>query len=445
MAVSNNFPVTDVYRGELLDDYSNSLGTALLAMPFNDFDGNARIGRTERLGYPIQYLANDGLAYDPDTQINSTNVRYRTMSLDYIKNVPIAMDMLEMSFSSNAENLDEWGRLYISPMAIAAANALNAELLDTIEMACADWIGTPTSDLNGATTMLAVNAMLANMGLNSMRDKYFALSPLAAAGLQGPYATYFNPAVNAHMLTENTNDTHTYGGIKCYVDEQIIRHQNGVFDTGAAGAITVKTTPTAAGLNAGSQTVVLQGFAVSTANVLKRGDIIFFGSTTNPVMMLNPKSYNYWGQKKGFVVQQSYNSDSSGEVSIAVYPSMIATGPYQNISRAIVANDVVTIYGTRNTFWTKNFLWVKQAVRFANPFMASYPMQPGKGGSNRPQFAAYPFEENLKMKIQDTGLSCAFNLASQGDLATAANTIVARTIGGGVAFPGYLFGVGSLQ
>lgn len=448
MSFNNNFQVTQLFAKGTLADYASSLRTAMLAMPYNKFDYNATLGTSINEGYPYRYNAITGLTYNPATQINATADKFQQMALTISANVPFGLSALEMSFSSKASTLEEFRNYYISQAGMQLADNINQQVINATYGYWTDFIGDPAQGLNGFTTLQAVNAQVANMELWGRRGQptYLGLHPDAYTQLQIPYATYFNEKVNYPML--KTGRVAYEAGLNIYEDTLIQKHTNGTFAT--SGNITVLTTVGQGTLNSAYQVVTLTGFTASSAGVLNAGDIIYFGTTGNYVYRLLPIGKQITSQPKGFVVISDdsgntvINSDGSGQVTIRIRNIPIFTtsvapnyNQYANINRQIVAGDIVTLFGGSGTFWTKNIVFDRGGFFFANPPIATYPLQPASAANRQ---SAFPNEMVESVTVPGTqGMKLSINLSNLGDLANFTNTWVARTIAGVLPFENYGF------
>lgn len=433
MAVSNVFQVSNLVINDLLKDYANSLKTSYFATSFDRFNYASQVGDSMRTTYPLRYEAIDGLTYNPATQINNTEDRYETITLNILKTVPISYSGQQISFYANAGTYDKFFQKFVNPMVISLGNNMNRSVVQNAALFWTDSIGDPTQGLNGIFTMTAVNAMFANMGLENGQPKYMGVSPNTGAQLQQPYATYFNSEFNGPILKNNTNNLGEFSGVWVYRDNDVVVHTNGTWTAG--GNITVTAVPAASDINDASVNVALTGFTAGATGRI--GDLIYFQDATtaaDKVDQINPLTYDDIGNPKTFVLIDAFTTAGATE-TITVYPPMVITGPYRNVSRALTTNDKVVLVGGSSGKYTKNMCFIRDGLQLANPKIATYPLIPAKGK----QLSAFPYEETPEMLVPETDLSIAFNLASQGDIALFANTMVSRIIAGSVAFNGYGF------
>lgn len=447
MSSNNLFQVSNLVVNNLLDDFVNSLRTTSLADPYNKFDNNATVGTSMRISYPLQYLSVPSLTYT-GSQVNSSVDRYRYITLGIQRTVPIALTASQMTFESAASTVDEFMNKYGRAMITQLGTDVNGDVITSeIVQNWTDTIGSPSQPLNGLTTMAAINAQRANMAIPMNQQLHFGVSPTSAASLQVPYSTYFNSGVNQSILKEDTNNDQTLSGVKMYMDQAVQTHQNGTFD--AAGNVTVAVTvPLTTSINDTGTVVSLAGFTASATDVLLKGDKISFSGSGGVVYAVNPKSRTQYNNPKYFVVTDtSVDADGAGAAVINVFPPIVAatTGaqaPYRNVSRQVVAGDVVNLLGGENGIYVNNFCFIRSGLMFANPSIASYPLMPSTQGRT---LSAYPNERLFTNTVPETMMKIAFNLASLGDLRMFENELAARTIAGAAAFNGYGFCVVSSQ
>ncbi len=432
---------------DLQDTYANTLGTLYLAEPFDRFNDNNYDGLSATLPYPYLYEGNDGLTYDPNTQVNSIIARTRPIAINIFKNVPIGFNGQQMTFFAASDSYDMFFRKYIGPGVTRLANMVASDCMDQIITTFSDSIGNPSQPLNGVDTMTAINAQFANMGIAHIAEKYFGMSPLSSASFQVPYATYYNPTMNYPILKNDNNDLGIFGGAYCYMDQLIKQVMNGTFAT--SGTVTLSATPATVATPDTPMTIQASGFTPSSTGVLLFNNLIYFGIPSNPVNAVNPDTRFPYATNKTFSVLYQINSDGSGNaeyndpvlgttLGIPIYPAICVSGPYQNVSRPVVLNDQVNMVGTAHQVITRNLAWVRPGLRFANPGIATGLLNSGTKGM---QLGGLVLQETFKVDVPDTDLSFAFTLSAQGSDSQFLTTITSRAAAGLAPFNGYGFQV----
>jgi len=456
MAANNLFQVTNlVLKGELVD-YVAQLKTAMMARPYKKFDMNATQGATINELFPYKWNVNDGLTFDPATQVNNTIDKEQPITLGATllstgtklsANSPFSLSGYDMSFFSHATTVDEFRSYYQQTNGMQIADNLNQKTIEACYEYWCDVEGSPTADFNGFASLQEINSMISSMELmksGGRGEMCVGLHPDAFYQMQVPYAGYFNQNVNAPML--KTANTNYQAGLNIYDDNLIQRHQNGSFAT--SGTVQVASTVANGTLNASYQTIALKGFSNSSTGVLLAGDILTFGVAGNYVNRLLPIGKQDSGRRKGFVVLSDdtgnpvVSSDGSGLATIRVrcipiFRTGAEPNPYANISRQIITNDVVNLFGGANTMWTKNLVFSRAGFFFANPEIATYPLLPNQAGA---KLSAFPYEQTEKVIVPNTGgMSLALNIANSGDMGAFSNLWCLRSIIGVLPFENYGF------
>jgi hypothetical protein len=458
----NSFQFNDDVKWDVMDGFSNTLATSALALPFNDFNDNPKNGTSYRLNYPVRMRARRGIAYDPNNMENIFR-RFRNITLGngmdlsidggYNSTFPITWD--QVTFKDGVGSQEAFSNEFLVPCARSLGELINNDTMyEELAINFSDTIGDPSQPLNGINTMAAANTMFSNMGLTMYKKKYLQLSPNSTDALQTPYTNYFNQSFNASILEKDTTVfDKLYSGIMPYVDQSYVTVQNGVFDTGAAGDITVAVAPPLTQTaNDPYSVITLTGFANNQTNVLRRLNRIQFRHVSGQaVQMVNPNNYKAFNNQKTFVVLGDNGSPSNpvinatgNDAEIRIFPPVItASSPSpseQNVDSAIVVGDIVTLYGAASTLsttssYTLNFGFVDQAIRFANP-----PIGTTVIGSSNMGFGGFPFQQKMSEKIPNSELTISLNISSQGNHPEFNNVISSRAIAGTAAFNNYGFG-----
>lgn len=456
MAVLNLFSVTSlVVKGDLMD-YSASLKTPLMATAYKKFDMNATQGDSISELYPYKWNVIQSLEYDPDTQTNNTIDRYQKITLGatnvttgtaLVASLPFSLTAKQMTYFSHATSVGEFKDYYMTTNGLQIGDSINQAVIDSCYEWWPDVVGDPTQAVDGFNSMQNINAQISKMQLmNANRSSGIRIGwhPDAFTQLQVPYATTFNESVNAPMLKNGR--TSFQAGLQMYDDNLIRQHQNGTFDT--PGTVQIAATVPQGDINTEYQTFSLKGFTPSASEVLRGGDLIFIGTPVNPVNRLLPIGKQNSYQYKYFVVLSDdtgsnvIDADGSGNATIRVrcvpiFQQGVMPNPYANISRQIVLNDVVNLFGGANLTWTKNLVFAKNGFRFANPPIATYPLQPNGGGE---KLSAFPYERVEKVKIPGTnGMELSFNVSNVTQAGSFKNNWTTRTICGTLPYENYGF------
>ena len=132
--------------------------------------------------------------------------------------------------------------------------------------------------------------------------------------------------------------------------------------------------------NATAQTgssIITDGWTASITGLLKQYDVITFAG----VYEINPITRTSTGRLQTFVVTADVNSDSGGNATVLVSPSIndgtltttdvegttVSLAAYQNVSAAVANNAAITVMGTANGVYRQNFYMHKNAIALCVP------------------------------------------------------------------------------
>jgi hypothetical protein len=432
--MANTFTTTQLFAKGGLMDYAANLRTTMLAKPYRKFDDNAGLGTSIQEAYPYRLSGVNSLTYSSG-DVSSVQDFYQTITLNLASTVAFGLTAQEMTFASKASTVEEFRDYYIVQAGKTLANNINAQVIAQCYNYWTDVIGDPTAALNGVSTLSDVNSKLSTMELMNGEPLYVGLHPDSYNALQIPYAQYYNEQINYPILKNGR--VANLQGLNIYDDNLISKHTNGTFAT--SGSIQVNASVTSATLNSTSSTIVLKGFTASQTGVLKAGDYIYFGTTGNFVESVLPQSPSVGtGKPKTFMVMADANSNGSGLATVTVNPVYSdSANNYRNVSRQILINDTVTLFGGASTTWTKNLVFNRGGFFFANPPVATYPLQPGTRGQ---KYSGLPNETVETMVVPNTGgVRLSINMGSLGSLQGFSNEFALRTLCGALPFANYGF------
>ena len=111
-------------------------------------------------------------------------------------------------------------------------------------------------------------------------------------------------------------------------------------------------TPLIDGANQTGTSITTDGWTASVTNVLRRGDIITFGSN-GIVPNTATKSGGggvSTGQLQQFVVTADVDSSSTGTATINIDPSIITTGAFQSVTASPADNAAILVFGSATAY-----------------------------------------------------------------------------------------------
>jgi hypothetical protein len=168
-----------------------------------------------------------------------------------------------------------------------------------------------------------------------------------ADGLKGTFA----PQVAADIMTKGYLGT--IANLSIYMDQNVVRHLTGTFDTSATPVLNASETT-------GSTTISTDGWNASSSTV-KAGDIF----TVDSVYGVNPMSGASTGVLKRWVCTEDTTSDGGDMATLALSPTITyaSADPYTNCTRIPASSDimqdadVMTFVGTEATYYPQNLVF----------------------------------------------------------------------------------------
>jgi len=310
-----------------------------------------KAGSVVNVRQPVQYTIRDGAT------INIQDVNETT--------VPITMEAefgIDWAFSDYDLKLsiDEFSKRYLAPAAKRLAAELDLRIATRFYRGVANFSGTPGTPISTAQAVLDAAVLLDNAACPRTDGRMLALTPLSNAKLVGGMSGLFNDQAtqgkqlkNGMMSTNLGLDfimsqnlpTHTVGGLG---GTPLVNGANqGLINAGATDNPSAATT-----------SLVTDGWTAAVANRLKRGDVFTIAGVT----AVNPETKVSTGVLRQFIATADAASDGAGNLTVAIYPAIIAGGAYQNVTARPADNAAITVLtGTASTAYGQNLMFHRDA------------------------------------------------------------------------------------
>ena len=310
-----------------------------------------KAGSVVNVRNPVQYTIRDGAT------INIQDVNETT--------VPITMEPefgIDWAFSDYDLKLsiDEFSKRYLAPAAKRLAAELDLRIATRFYRGVANFSGTPGTPISTAQAVLDAAVLLDNAACPRTDGRMLALTPLSNAKLVGGMSGLFNDQAtqgkqlkNGMMSTNLGLDfimsqnlpTHTVGGLG---GTPLVNGANqGLINSGSTDNPSAATT-----------SLVTDGWTAAVANRLKRGDVF----TIAGVFAVNPETKVSTGVLRQFIATADAASDGAGNLTVAIYPAIIAGGSYQNVTARPADNAAITVLtGTASTAYGQNLMFHRDA------------------------------------------------------------------------------------
>lgn len=295
----------------------------------------AKIGAKTNVRLPQRYQVSKGEA------MSATPVTDQIVPIEVTDQANIG---LSFSMADLTLNVDDYTQRYVDPAVDALCNQFDLDGMTRMAKETPAYYGTPgvipgsTGTLPMAANMvyLLAGAKLTDLGVDEDRSAF--LNPTMTAWLSGANQSLQNPAA---AISQNFRDGQFGGGgalgvQRWYQTQNVYRHT-----VGPLGG-----TPLVNGASQSGSSIIADGYTAAVGLRHRKGDVIQFAS----VYAVNWLNYQSTGVLMDFTVTADVYSDSSGNVVIPIYPPIVTSGPFQNVSNAPANNDPITTFGHASSY-----------------------------------------------------------------------------------------------
>lgn len=306
------------------------------------------VGDTVSMRRPTDFTVRDGA-----TSVNQDVVEGKVaLTVDKQKGVDFGFTSKELTLS-----IGELSERVIKPAMVQLANQIDSDLMGLYKYV-PNYVGTPGQTVNSYADFAKAPERLDEYAVPSERAA--VLSPADHWGLLGSQtALYIQDAAKGAYRNGSLG---MIGGCDTYMSQNVPTHTTGSDVTGTVGASITSSTVTYASVKDSMQQTI------TTADVsLNPGDVIEIAD----VYAVNPVTKAPLPFKKQFTVI-SYSSNSA-----VIYPAMIWSGPFQNVSVTSGVTDLntkaITSPQTASGAYRQNMVFHKNAFTLAIVPMISPP------------------------------------------------------------------------
>jgi hypothetical protein len=310
-----------------------------------------KAGSVVNVRHPVQYTIRDGATIN----IQDVNETTTPITMEPEFGIDWAFTDYDLKLS-----IDEFSKRYLAPAAKRLAAELDLRIATRFYRGVANFSGTPGTPISTAQSVLDAAVLLDNAACPRTDGRMLALTPLSNSKLVGGMSGLFNDQatqgkqLKSGMMATNLGmdfimsqnlPTHTVGGLG---GTPLVNGANqGLINAGSTDNPSAATT-----------SLVTDGWTAAIANRLKRGDVL----TIAGVFAVNPETKVSTGVLRQFVATTDAASDGSGNLTVAIYPAIIAGGAYQNVTARPADNAAITILtGTASTSYGQNILFHRDA------------------------------------------------------------------------------------
>lgn len=280
----------------------------------------ARVGNTVNARLPQRFQATDGQALQLQNLFDQTV----PITLTNQKNVAFGY-----SSAQATTELDNIRQRYVQPAAETLANAADVLAFEEVYQDIYNSIGVPGT--TPATTLLYLEAgVKLTDGSTPQAGRCAVLDPLAMATIANTASSLFNPSATiSESYTKGQFGRRQLGIDDWYQDPNRPVHTTGTFTA---------STPLTNGAGQTGSSLITDGWASGATSLLK-GDTF----TVAGVNSVNPLSYQSTGRLQQFVVTADI-TDTTGDMVIAISPSIITSGALQTVDAAPGDGAAITVW-----------------------------------------------------------------------------------------------------
>lgn len=322
--------------------------------------GPTKIGDTVTIRRPNDFTVTDGATLNLQDNTEGS----LTLQISKRKHIGFTFSDTDLSMT-----VDDFDKRYIKPAAIQLANQIDTDL-HALYKDVNNWAGTAGQTINSHADFLKGVERLDTLAV-PLGDRAAVLSPADHHGLAGNFSALYINGVAGDAL--KMGKLPSIGGVDVYMTQNVRTHTVGAhggtpLTRGASQGVaysSVKTTMT--------QTFLTDGW---TTNVgLKQGDVF----TINDVYDVNPITKATLPHLKMFTLTADVttNVSAASATTLTIYPALITTGPYQNVSADNGNDKTITYIGTASTGYAQNMIFHRNAFALAMVPIAQAPSGAG--------------------------------------------------------------------
>ena len=308
------------------------------------------VGDTVSMRRPTDFTVRDG-ATASNQDVTEGKI---SLQVNKQKGIDFGFTSKELTLS-----ITELSDRVIKPAMVQLANQIDRDLM-ALYQRVPNWVGTPGQTVNSYADFAKAPERLDEYAVPSS-GRSAVLSPSDHWGLLGSQTSLY--IQDAAKGAYRNGSLGMIGGIDTYMAQNVPTHTVGVA-TGTPKVNGASQNVTYASVADGdfTQSLVTDGWTNSTTGILKAGDVI----TISGVYAVNPVTKATLPFLKQFTVTADANSGAStGPATLTIYPAIIASGAFQNVSAAPADDADIVVLGTGGTGYRQNMVFHNNAFALA--------------------------------------------------------------------------------
>ena len=321
-----------------------------------------KIGATLSVRKPNRFRVSSG----PGLSIQNVQEPQTSITINQQKHVDFQFTSQDLTLT-----IEEFRERYLKPAAAELANQIDYDVLGNFT-AVHNLVGTP-GVLPATYASIASVGQRMDEGAVPQDGRVLVLNPAAYWALDAALISLYvksvaEPALKGYIAN--------IANFEVYIDQNV---QNQT--VGAWGG-----SPVVSSAGQTGSALVTQGWSTSITGLLNVGDVF----TISGVYAINPKNRQSTGSLQNFVITAIANSDSGGNSTLQIYPSIITSGPYQTVLASPAYLAPITVKGSASTSYAQNIAFVKDAFG-----LVTVPMELPQGVD----FGAREVYKNISLRI----------------------------------------------
>lgn len=296
-------------------------------------------GETIKIRKPTRYIGRDGETFTAEDYIE----RVVEMTVQQTAGVDIELTQRELMF-----RLDDIAERVVKPAAQTLANKIDRAALLIATQAVANSVGTAGTIPSALKLYNQARAKMSWDGAPQDGSHAQLLTPDMQVEIADAIKalhhdqTQINKAFRMGLLTNAL-------GSDWYECQNLITHT-----VGPLGG-----TPLVNGASQTGASLITDGWTAAAALRLNKGDVFTVG-----VNAANPWTRQSTGAVRQFVATANVNSDATGAATIPISPSIVTTGPFQNVTGSPADNAAITVLGAAAAVSPQGLRFHREAFLF---------------------------------------------------------------------------------
>ena len=338
--MANSILTPSIIAKEALMAFKNKLGfTKKVDRQYSEEFAikGAKIGNTVTIRKPPRFTVTNG----PALSIQNVVEESAALVLNTQQHVDFLFSSMDLTLT-----IDRFKERYLDNAVIALANQVDLAGLQLAGQTIANFVSTPGTTPNTALLYMQAQQKLNEMACPNDDMRSFFISPAAQPVIVDALKGLFQSGERIAEQYEKGMMGQGLGG-EWYLAQNIWSRT-----VGALGG-----TPVVYGASQSGSSLVTSGWSNSVSALLNIGDCF----TITGVYSVNPITKQSTGSLQNFIVTAVAASNSSGQATLSIYPSIVTSGATQTVTASPANAAALTISGAAGVSSPQNILCHKNA------------------------------------------------------------------------------------